>query len=287
MIDQQESITTVYTKSLQQRSDSTAYSRINKLCLYVPDRLKIFFQQSVELDLNSIPSPLAVNGAVNTPIVAASAKNGIVRAVTRLTGLSDYTDQRIIPDLPSSWDKNVSCVVDNVLRKSLWSCGWESELLPSSGGNTTTSASQWLSFKAERLDASSARFILKGVNTRACRLYFDNPISSFVVVGAGGRLQPGYEMPEEGTNRIDLWSRTWDKEFVVDVTWAGANPEFKMEGSAACEWAEYASSTASGPHASISARIPALEEVLQFFPLWATPTKWTVGLVEAWTTFSV
>lgn len=257
--------------------------------------LKLFFQQSVELDLSARAAPLAVNPNVNIPNTPATVASGVVSAVTILTGLRGYTDKMIIPDLPSSWGKNVSCKVDNVLRPGLWSCGWETDLLPSPGKQTshrqsvdTRRPSQgWLSLKSRRLNETSARFTLRGENTRSCKLSFKHPITSFEVVGSGGRQQPGYEVPDGGVDNIMLWSRTWGKEFIVDVGWGGAGPGFQMEGAAACEWTEYASSTAGSPHADLSAQIPALEEVLQFFPLWATPTKWNVGLVEGWTKFSV
>ena len=90
----------------------------------------------------------------------------------------------------------------------------------------------------------------------------------------------------EGIDNVLLWSRNWENEWTVDFSWAGEGlGEFK--GRAACEWAEYASGTAGSKHAETSAQIPAIEEVLKFFPLWATPIKLTWGLVEASAPFSV
>ena len=229
--------------------------------------LKLFFQQSVEV------------GAANT--------SSVIRAETLLTGIPGYIDRRIVRELPSSWGKNITCETDMILRPGLLTCKWDSGLLlPSPGITSNNSEIPWLKFHAERLNTSAGRISIKGTNTRSCILYFDNPISSFTVSGAG-RHQPGYEIPEGGTQTIYMWSRTWEKEFNVEFSWAGAGEDFEMEGRAACEWAEYASGTAGSPKARLSAQIPALEEVLHYLPLWATPTKWTIGLVEAWTKFSL
>lgn len=254
--------------------------------------LKLFFQQSVELDSHSDASLLTVNSGLVVPNAPFTTTDGVVRAVTQLHGLSGWVDEKIIPELPSASGKNVNCSVSEA-RKGVWSCGWESDLTPSPGGNSSSleadarPSRHWMSLKTERLNRTAAKFTIQGVNTRSCKLYLNNPITSFEVIGSGGRLQPGYDMPDGGVSSINLWSRTWDKEFVVEVGWGGSAPGFKMEGRAACEWAEYASTTAGSRHASVSAQIPALEEILQFLPLWATVTKWSVGLVEAWTRFSV
>ena len=259
--------------------------------------LKLFFQQSVELDLSGGSSTTANDRLrPNAETVSyggsgATAVQRIVHAKTLLTGIPSYVDKKIIRELPSSWGRNLTCETDKILRPGLLTCGWESNLLPSPGGNSPAPdipfQPDWLRFSTERVNASAGRITLGGKNTRNCALSFEHPIMSFEVLNGGGRLQPGYEIPSKGTTKIQMWSRTWEKEFVVEVTWTGADEDFTMEGRAACEWAEYASGTAGSPHASVSAQIPALEEVLHFLPLWATPTKWNVGLVEAWTKFSV
>ena len=99
------------------------------------------------------------------------------------------------------------------------------------------------------------------------------------------RLQGGYGMPPGGVKEARLWSRTWGREFVVEVGWDDGSGEAEgpLGGRAACEYAEYAS--ALGPPGS--GRIPAFEEVKQFLPLGALPTKLTDGLVEVWTRFEV
>ncbi|GJE94757.1 Zn-dependent exopeptidase [Phanerochaete sordida] len=255
--------------------------------------LKLFFQQSVEIDLaGGSMGGLVVNDAVTIPQDPVHALHQpIISARTLLTGIPGYVDKKIVRELPSSWGRNITYETDLVLRPGLLTCGWESNLLPSPGGEPLASDAlehpEWLTFSTERINASAARITIGGRNTRNCALTFEHPITSFAVRNGGGRLQPGYEMPAGGTTKLQMWSRTWGKAFDVEVAWASGDADFNMDGRAACEWAEYASGTAGSAHASQGGQIPALEEVLRFLPLWATPTKWTMGLVEVWTKFSV
>ncbi|KAH9949297.1 hypothetical protein B0H21DRAFT_147569 [Amylocystis lapponica] len=258
---------------------------------------KVFFQQSVEL---GIP-PVSHTDLANAHF------GDTAKVLTELTGLPGYVDRLIIPELPSSKGKEVACTPTD-LKPGLITCKWEGELFPSPGNydanalgdNSSLLASapavaavDWLHVKAVRVNATRAIISLTGTNTRACRLYFDKPITSYHVhdhgagVEATGQLA-GYEIPKEGATEIRLWSRTWDNEFVVEFGWEGTD-DGTMDGRAACEWAEYASALAGGGGGggTSSARIPALEEVKQFLPLWALPTKMTDGLVEAWSSFSV
>lgn len=251
--------------------------------------LKLFFQQSVELDLSACSAggctQSTSSGGISSDVSVVPQMSSILSAKTVLTGPRGYVDKVVIPELPSSWGKKTHCEIDNTLRKGLWSCGWESDLLPSPGG--ATGPAEWFTLHTKRLNASSARVSIKGTNTRSCRLYFDTPITHFHVHGSRDGIQPGYEVPKNGSQDLILWSRDWEREFVVDLSWAAMEADFRMQGRAACEWAEYASGTAGSPHASVSAQIPALEEVIHFLPLWAVPTKWTYGLVEVWTKFAI
>ncbi|GBE82458.1 Vacuolar membrane protease [Sparassis crispa] len=248
---------------------------------------KVYFQQSIELE----PPSTAL-----ARVYASSAIGPFPRAVTVLTGLPGFVNERVIPELPSSWGKDLSCSEDPVVRPNLLTCRWEGALLANPGGPSSSSSSSpatedWLDLAVTRVNASAARVSLGGRNTRACRLYFDRPIAHFAVRGAadGGALLPGYAMPPEGVRELRLWSRTWDRVFEVELWWEEAEDgygEAPFEGRAACEWAEYASGAAGGV-AGAGGRIPALEEVKMFLPVWALPTKTADGLVEAWTKFSV
>ncbi|TCD67779.1 hypothetical protein EIP91_011965 [Steccherinum ochraceum] len=243
---------------------------------FTPDApLKLFFQQRLELDLSS-------------------SHGSVTRAQTLLTGPEVFVDQHIIPYLPSSSGKPIVCETDRKLRKGLRTCKWDSRsLLPSPGGHAAsdlapnsllassraTRASDWIHTTFRRHEGKNATISVRGTNTRACSLTFDRPISAYHVHGSSGVMQAGYEVPPEGVKLLPLWSREWEKEFVVDVQWTG--PDETMEGRVACNWVEYASGTAGSEWVRVGGQIPALEEVMRFLPLWAIPTKWTVGLVEA------
>lgn len=196
---------------------------------------------------------------------------------------------------------------------------------------------------AARTGAASATITVQGRNTRSCRMYFDAPIFGYNVrqttiprfseslaqskgdtshrenqkllvdVPKNGGMQEGYEVGPKGIKEVRLWSRTWDKEFKVDVTWrspteAGeSNSSAKhMQGRIACEWAEYQSAmidtgndllnrTLSSHNdsqiktsiANLQPKIPAIEETLAFLPHWSTVSKAADGLVEVWVPFVV
>ncbi|KAI1790376.1 hypothetical protein LXA43DRAFT_512127 [Ganoderma leucocontextum] len=271
---------------------------------------RVYFQQSIELSA-STSSPGPVIPSAQPPSLA------VVSADTTLTGLKGYVDHYIATGIPSSWTADVSCDPKG-LRPDLMTCKWATGLLPSPTGNaslspfssasSTSSAAarrvRWLEVETERLNATRALISVRGENTRGCRVYFDRPISYIHVRSSGredshGRLQGGYEMPAGGVKEARLWSRTWGKTFVVEVSWEPEHGQGQagqtvlgteererrgLSGRAACEWAEYASGALGRAE---SGTIPAFEEVKAFLPLWALPTKLADGLVEVWTRFEV
>jgi hypothetical protein len=93
----------------------------------------------------------------------------------------------------------------------------------------------WFSGNVTRpSNRSTARFVLQGRNTRNCRIYFDAEVGravGYVVHGAGaGGMQSGYEVGEKGVSEIRLWSRTWEREWVVDVDVEGGERRIKSRG---------------------------------------------------------
>jgi hypothetical protein len=232
-------------------------------------QLKVYFQQSVEID-----------GDI------------AVKAVTSIFGVQKYLKPRVISALPSTWSKEVQCgsrsvgVFGHKTRRGVWACSWDSSALLPSAGRTqylVARPANWFREKTARLNATTARISVQGTNTRNCRLYFDEPILGFEVIGSGGAaLQPGYDVISKGLQEVYLWSRAWDREFVVDVSGEEGKT---INGSIACEWTEYESGVAGGK--STGGKIPAYEEVLAFLPRWAVASKFDDGLVEAWTKFSV
>jgi len=203
--------------------------------------LKVFFYQSVDLD------------------------TGINHV--NLTGLAGYVDTRIIPELPSTWNRSVVCS-DSPQRIGLRTCQWEG-LVPAVVPNKR----DWLTFNATLAAPGTALIKLKGTNTRSCRIYFDHPVTSIRVDNSTGEVQSDYPLPSEGVTELLLWSRTWNREFAVTAGWQG---EESLNGRVSCGWAE-----------SLEGRIPAFAEVIGFLPEWVHVTKANDALVEATQKFSV
>ena len=242
--------------------------------------LKVFFQQRVEIDLG-----LRSDGNGMASDVLSSPK-----MITSLTGHPLYLpNSAIISNLPSA--QAVKCDIDP-RRKGLMRCEWDSGtgMRPVPGNNDNST--EYFDASVSRIGPSSARIKVKGRNTRSCRVYFDNQsISEYVVRssdGVGGRkgMQRGYEVGKGGIKELILWSRTWDREFVVDVKWGDDNTG--LQGRIGCEWAEYESAAIDhGSGGRVSGKIPAFEEVLRFLPEWAVSSKQDDGLVEVLAPFSV
>lgn len=203
--------------------------------------LKVFFYQNIDLDTG-----------IN---------------LVNISGVPQYIDQRIVPGLPSTWNQTVHCS-DMAQRRGLRSCQWKG-LAPA----VVPNQSDWLTFNASLAAPGSALISVKGRNTRACHIYFDHPVTSIHVENSTGEVQKDYPLPSKGLTELRLWSRTWDREFIVTVGWQG---EETLEGRVSCGWAE-----------SLEGRIPAFAEVIGFLPAWATVTKANEALVEATRKFSV
>ena len=246
---------------------------------------RVYFQQFVEL------AP---------PMPSARGAPAVVRAETTITGLRGFVDRYVAGDIPSARaSTSVDCNATG-LRPDLMTCKWATDLLPSPGNASAPGSpsdavggvARWLDVSAERVNATRARVAVRGENTRGCRLYLDRPVNFFYVYPEGERggkegeevrmrMQGGYGMPAGGITEARLWSRTWGREFVVELGWEGLEGLPGLSGRAACEYAEYASALESDG----GGRIPAFEEVKDFMPLWAQPTKLADGLVEVWTRF--
>ncbi|KAF8994186.1 hypothetical protein BDQ17DRAFT_1252051 [Cyathus striatus] len=239
--------------------------------------MKVFFQQRVQV--------LPQDG---------------IRAITALTGVPYYLDKLVIPELPSTWGKNVSRELDKD-RSRTWTCLWESDMLPSAGPDTALAgigSNIPLTFNATSLSSSSALVRLSGVNTRSCRVYFDNRkvtqydvyelSSSGSFIRSDRKVQSGYDIPAGGISALRLYSRSRKHEFVVNVRWEPEEQEERgLKGRVACEWSEYESATREMKWAELGGKIPAFEEMLESLPRWAVVTKLKDGLVEVWSDFEV
>lgn len=145
----------------------------------------------------------------------------------------------------------------------------------------------WLKSSSARTGDHSARFEIRGRNTRSCDLKLENRhITRFSVHGDGGKgLQKGHHIPEEGLNKINLLTREFDKDLIVDIEW---KEEDESSSSAAadppvarvsCGWLEYESGTVGG--GASGGTIPSFEEALAFLPEWAVVTTHHPPLVDA------
>lgn len=299
--------------------------------------LKVYFQQRVEV--LPVPSNLSLDGSDSNIGGAGYEKaNAGVKMTTHLTSVPYYLDQLLVPALPSARDSGEGVQCDGKgERMGLVTCVWESGvgMLPETGfwglgqaselhivrgedafkgidlenTNDTTMEiprNPWFSGNITRTSSSSVRFVLRGRNTRNCRIYLDNvhavryavrqPGSAQNEEEMEGEMQVGYEVGADGVDEVRLWSRAWGKEWVVDVDFDFGGrmvreEEAKIKGRVACQWAEYESATVGvygseqGKGKGKSGKIPALEEVITFLPRWATVTKLTDGLVEVWSAF--
>ena len=247
--------------------------------------LRVFFQQRVQIDLGL--NILHSNGN--------SMASDSPKVVTSLAAHPLYLpNSAIISNLPSA--QAVNCDLPRT-KSGLTLCEWESGtgMRPIPGnwnGWNNDNTTEYFDASVSRVGPSSARFTVKGRNTRSCRIYFDNqPITEYVVhssdgVGEKKGMQRGYEIGKRGLKELILWSRTWDREFVVDVKWG--DDRNGLQGRIGCEWAEYESAAIDhGSGGRISGKIPAFEEVLMFLPEWAVSSKQDDGLVEVLAPFSI
>lgn len=201
--------------------------------------LKVFFQHTIDLDSNS---------------------TGLVH----LHGLSDYIASGILTELPSSRDAGDIKCAKSEKRPGLTDCTFTGPAPRVARGKP----SDWLRLNATRVSQGTAHIVVGGRETRNCRLYFDQPISSLQVAGHN----PVTSL--QSVKQMRLWTKQeWNPDFTVTAKWTGGG---KLKGRAACEWAEL-----------IPGRIPSLDEALAFTPAWVELTKADDGLVEVSKAFEI
>ena len=254
--------------------------------------MKVRFVQQVHLGTHTtLPLTEQSSNSRLTHLPGLHLGDEVASATTSILGLPGHV-QKVVSELPSSQGKDVKC---EKLSIGLTNCTWpvDGEWIPSPGGNTSTG---WVTGDIKRVDGktSQATIHVRGTNTRGCRIYFDQPVYDYNVRSLDGdrwdgTQQDGYEIPPEGITTLFLWSRTWDRNFKVEVTFGpeGLDPEPPLSGRVACEYSEYASGMAGAGGVGRGGRIPAYEEVLRFLPMWAVVTKAADGLVEVSRSFSL
>ena len=214
------------------------------------NRLKVYFQQQVDLD---------------------SGLNKVV-----LTSIEGPYIKDIIATLPSAAGKRLT--TSSGSRGGLQDYSWEGlppNVVPNtqSGVPPSVGYGQWLEFNATRYsDSKTASIVVMGKNTRSCVLRFYNPVSSYEVEGSAtdDRFPT---TAENGITEVRLWSREWEKALNVTFNW---DEEEGVSGRVVCRWND-----------EELGLIPALEEAKRFSPDWATFTKLSDGLVEGSKAFNV
>lgn len=226
------------------------------------NRLKLYFVQEVDLD------------------------SGINRV--SLTGIDPKTGPFLkdaIASLPSSAGQTPSCTPSK-RRRDLTECSWHG-LPPRVVPNTHPDVppeigyADWLTFNATRAPdgATSARFQVSGLETRACKILFNRPISDFTVAGADEHSR-FRKVSEHGATELRWWTRTWEKELDVTVRWDagdGSEEGDGLDGRVVCLWSD----------ANESGVIPALDEARRFAPTWVAISNAGQGLVEGSKAFLV
>lgn len=210
-----------------------------------------------------------------------------------LAGLDGYI-QDVIAEMPSAAGQPFHCGDTSMVnRNGLVSCSWHGlppnvvprgyEALESvkKGNKTEKPYQRWLSLNVTH-DGDTALFSLRGLNTKICRLVFDNAVESISIEGgASSPLQRA--VGDDGSYQVKLFSRDWDKNFRVNVTWPAASTSSAkgvakgQTGRAWCSWADVNQAGA----------IPAYDELHRNEPTWSVVTKTADGLLEGFKQFVV
>ena len=215
------------------------------------NRLKVYFAQQVDLD---------------------SGTNKVA-----LTGVESEYMMDILRTLPSVAGKTITIYPSS--RQGLAEYSWDGippEVVPNTkpGVPPLIGYGEWLDYNVTREPGSrKARILVKGRDTRACKLKFMKPISDFYVEGSAtdSRFPP---VSEGGSWEVSLWSREWERTWNVTFEWDGAEG---MDGRVICLWNDEDG----------LGLIPALEEIRRFAPDWVAVTKFGDGLVEGSKAFAV
>ena len=176
--------------------------------------------------------------------------------VVSLVGLERFV-RPVAASLPGSPSLNCS------RRDGLADCTYASHLAPDPAGQPLD---RLVSASAARSPGGGLALSIHALNTRLCYVDLARPVSGFAVDGAAPHDDRFGAVPPGGLRHLRLWRRGWHGSWNVTLrTGAGRDPGVTVR----CAWDD-----ANGP------AIPALGEVMQYMPPWATVTKMTSGLVH-------
>jgi len=223
-------------------------------------------------------------------------------------GIKKYVRDIAKHDVPSAWGKHVSCI-DDTRRVGLTKCSWEGlmpNVLKHYNGDipvNTTVAQTWMSVNVtkSRDDVDSIHFDINGLESRACKIHFDQRIIDIQVLPLGpdgNTTLVRHNKPpvrDGGVHDVRLWARDFSRGWSVDVKFQHDDAEHKdsvdslkgddqdkakrnkKTGTVTCMWSD----------ANDAEVIPALTEVKAYFPDWAVVTKSDDGLVDVVVDFEV
>lgn len=205
------------------------------------NRLKLFFIQEINLD------------------------TGTNRA--SLTGVLPFVED-VAQSLPSAANQSIPCLQLNDRVQCSWD-GLTPQVVPDE-----EDIQKWVSFTTSRVvdrDTPTAQITVSGRDTRACKIVFDRPVTDFSVAGSAYDPRFPHTAPQ-GTREIRLWSREWERTWSVEVTWDedDEKDEAGLSGRVVCLWSDH----------NQRGLIPALDEVMQYAPVWVGVSKLSDGLVE-------
>jgi len=177
---------------------------INVFAFPFSDRspLKVFFQQSVDLDTG-------------------------INKVT-LAGVQPFLTKYVIPEIPSAVGAELTCKEGRKYRE-LNECYWEGIPPRVASG----SPRKWITVDTTLRRPGYGRIKLEGVGTRFCNIYFDSPVNNIQVKGSSGEFVEKYPMPPGGLTQLRLMSRTFGRVFEVDFGWDGGK---HLSGRLGCVW---------------------------------------------------
>lgn len=222
-------------------------------------RLKHYFVQNIDLDTGN-----------NT---------------VQLTGVEGYVET-IVDEIPSVAGQAWNCgKTDDPRRAGLQTCRWEglapnvvpeTENSSTSGNHSKNPYLDWVQYNIST-SGEHASISFRGLETKNCRLLFDTPVNSYHIANTTERVHVkpkpsrGEDRSRAGMSELRLFTREWEKDFSVNVTWADGEPKGKT-GKVGCMWAD----------ANQPGVIPALDEIWRFEPVWSVVSKGGDGLVEGW-----
>ncbi len=257
---------------------------LHRYTYHIPLFLMLVFAGTTIYNLTAFP--FSANNCLKLYFVQEVDLDSGINTVS-LTGIDPKTGSFLndaIASLPSSAGQTPSCTPSK-RRRDLTECSWHG-LPPRVVPNTHPDVppeigyADWLTFNASRAPdgATSARFQVSGLETRACKILFNRPISDFTVAGAGDHSR-FRKVSEHGATELRWWSRTWGKELDVTVRWDAGDGEDGdgMDGRVVCLWSD----------ANESGVIPALDEARRFAPTWVAIANAGQGLVEGSKAFLV